>query len=183
MKSILRLLFAAVILMAGVMQAQTPLSFVAVTPCRVADTRLPYGAFGGPSVQGRTVRTFVVPQSECKIPSNAGAYSLNVTVAPYTILGYLTLWPAGEAQPFVSTLNAMNGNVFGQQQYVANAAIVPAGRDGAISIYVTDTTDVILDINGYFVTVDNDKDKDKDKDKDTAVTENVVIVVADPDKN
>ncbi len=32
----------------------------------------------------------------------------------------------------------------------ANAAIVPAGADGAVSVYVTDTTDVILDIDGYF---------------------------------
>jgi hypothetical protein len=33
---------------------------------------------------------------------------------------------------------------------VANAAIVPAGTNGAISIYVTNPTQVILDINGYF---------------------------------
>ena len=32
----------------------------------------------------------------------------------------------------------------------ANAAIVPAGTQGAVSVYVTDTTDVILDIDGYF---------------------------------
>ena len=29
-------------------------------------------------------------------------------------------------------------------------AIVPAGTNGAVSIYVTNTTNVILDINGYF---------------------------------
>jgi hypothetical protein len=33
---------------------------------------------------------------------------------------------------------------------VANAAIVPAGAEGAISVFVTGRTDVILDINGYF---------------------------------
>ena len=32
----------------------------------------------------------------------------------------------------------------------ANAAIVPAGVSGAVSVYVTNTTDVILDIDGYF---------------------------------
>ena len=32
----------------------------------------------------------------------------------------------------------------------ANAAIVPAGANGAVSVYVTDTTNVILDIDGYF---------------------------------
>jgi hypothetical protein len=33
---------------------------------------------------------------------------------------------------------------------VANAAIVPAGTNGAIDIYVTNPTQVVLDINGYF---------------------------------
>ena len=33
----------------------------------------------------------------------------------------------------------------------ANAAIVPAGSGAAISVFATHTTDVILDINGYFV--------------------------------
>ena len=33
----------------------------------------------------------------------------------------------------------------------ANAAIVPAGTNGAISVYATNNTDVVLDINGYFV--------------------------------
>ena len=44
----------------------------------------------------------------------------------------------------VSTLNSFGGMV------VANAAIVPAGAGGAVSVYVTDATDVILDIDGYF---------------------------------
>ena len=32
----------------------------------------------------------------------------------------------------------------------ANAAVVPAGYQGAVSVFVTDTTNVILDIDGYF---------------------------------
>ena len=35
-------------------------------------------------------------------------------------------------------------------QVVANAAIVPAGAGGSINVYVTNTTDVIIDTNGYF---------------------------------
>jgi hypothetical protein len=37
----------------------------------------------------------------------------------------------------------------------SNAAIVPAGANGAISAFVTDATDVVLDINGYFVPTTN----------------------------
>jgi hypothetical protein len=116
------------------------MSFYPVTPCRVADTR---GA-AGPIMQAGETRSFPVPASGCGVPATAGAYALNVTVVPDGPLSFLTTWPTGSAQPFVSTLNSFDGSV------VANAAIVPAGTDGAISVYVTDRTHVIIDINGYF---------------------------------
>jgi CubicO group peptidase (beta-lactamase class C family) len=121
------------------------LSFVAVTPCRIADTRSPTGFFGGPSLVGNSTRDFAIPSSPCGIPATARAYSLNVTVVPHGVLNYLTMYPAGGPVHAVSTLNSIDGRV------KANAAIIPAGTNGAISVYVTDTTDVILDINGYFV--------------------------------
>ena len=33
---------------------------------------------------------------------------------------------------------------------MANAAIVPAGTGGDISVFVTNASDVVLDVNGYF---------------------------------
>jgi hypothetical protein len=134
--------------LAFTMVASTPawaqLQFVPVTPCRVADTRNAAGPFGGPTLGGGSARSFAVPQSACNIPATAAAYSLNVTVLPEGTLSYLTLWPTGQSQPLVSTLNSFAGDV------VANAAIVPAGSGGAVSVFVTNQTDVILDINGYF---------------------------------
>jgi hypothetical protein len=85
-----------------------------------------------------------VPASACGIPMNAGAYSLNLTVVPPAALGYLTVWPTGDPMPVVSALNAPTGAT------TANAAIVPAGAGGAISVYATNATDLIIDINGYF---------------------------------
>jgi hypothetical protein len=35
-------------------------------------------------------------------------------------------------------------------QVVANAAIVPAGTGGNIDLYVSNTTDIFFDIDGYF---------------------------------
>jgi hypothetical protein len=32
----------------------------------------------------------------------------------------------------------------------ANAAVVPAGANGSISVYSSDQTDLVIDINGYF---------------------------------
>ena len=120
------------------------LSFYPVTPCRVADTRNPVGPFGGPRMEADATRSFLVPAGTCGVPSNAAAYSLNVTVVPDGPLSYLTLWPAGSPQPGVSTLNSFGGTV------VANAAIVPAGSNEAISVFVTNSTQLILDIDGYF---------------------------------
>ena len=123
------------------------LAFYPVTPCRVADTRNATGTFGGPSLTAGQTRNFPVASSACGIPAAAQAYSLNMTVVPPGPLTYLTVWPAGVSQPYVSTLNAYQGQV------VANAAIVPAGTGlnaGAISVYVSDASNVVIDINGYF---------------------------------
>jgi hypothetical protein len=121
------------------------IQFTSVTPCRLVDTRGTDGPFGGPAMQGNTTRNFALPQNpNCNVPANAVAYSLNVTVVPHGRLGYLSIWPTGEAQPVVSTMNSPDGRT------KANAAIVPAGNNGAVSVYVTNTTDVILDIDGYF---------------------------------
>jgi len=121
-----------------------PWEFVPVTPCRVVDTRNPDGTFGGPPIQSGHSRSFPIPQGACDIPASAAAYSLNVTVVPIGTLGYLTIWPTGENQPVASTLNSTDGRV------KANAAVVPAGTSGAVSVYASNTTDVILDIDGYF---------------------------------
>jgi hypothetical protein len=126
-----------------------PSLFVPVTPCRIADTRNPNGAFGGPAIAGSTTRDFVIPNSACGIPSTAVGYSMNVAVVPRGTLGFLTLWPSGQSQPPVATLNSIDGRV------KSNAAIVPAGANGAVSVFASDTTDVILDINGYFVAGNN----------------------------
>jgi hypothetical protein len=125
------------------------LHFYAVTPCRIADTRSGAGfsgQFGPPTMPGRSTRSFTIPASSCAIPATAVAYSLNFTVVPPAggPQANLTTWPAGQpGMPNVSTLN-YSGSV------VANAAIVPAGANGAINVYVNYTTDVLFDINGYF---------------------------------
>ncbi len=124
--------------------ALAPLLFVPVTPCRVADTRVPAGQFGGPTMTAGSTRSFPIPQGGCSIPASAQAYSVNVTVVPDGPLGFLSLWPTGQPQPVASTLNSWGGIV------VANAAIVPAGTGGAVSVFVSNDTDVILDVNGYF---------------------------------
>ena len=121
-------------------QSGSGLQFSPVTPCRLIDTRQT-----GTPIQGGSSQNFIIPQlGGCNIPSSAAAYSLNVTVVPHGSLGYLTVWPAGLAQPNISTMNSRDGRT------KAEAVIAQAGSNNAISIYASNTTDVILDINGYF---------------------------------
>ena len=118
--------------------------FVPVTPCRVIDTRS--NATGGPFVAGQTIRSFVIPGVTCNIPTTALTYSLNIAVVPHGVFAYLTAWPTGQTQPETSTLNS-DGRV------KSSGAIVPAGAGGAISVFVSQDTDVVIDINGYFAPV------------------------------
>jgi sugar lactone lactonase YvrE len=132
------------------------LYFVPVTPCRVIDTRASDPTFGGGPFTGGTHRDYAIRNSTslgCAagfIPSAADvqAYSLNVTVVPRGSLSYLTVYPSGINPPTVSNLNSNDGRT------KANAAIVPANTGDAnrgISIYASNATDVIVDINGYYV--------------------------------
>lgn len=136
------------------------LQFVPLAPCRVVDTRKD-DSFSGGTLQGGTSGSWVIPNSpylaNCgqngeTIPSNVAAYSLNITAVPHQPLNFLTAWPTGLTQPQTSTLNSNDERV------KANAAILPAGSNTycngcgqAVSVYVTDTSDVILDIDGYFI--------------------------------
>jgi hypothetical protein len=130
----------------GVPTASTPLQFVPISPCRIADTRNPTGPFGGPELGGGTTREFDIPLSACSIPTSVAAYSLNVTAIPNGSLSYLTVWPTGQPQPTASTLNSDGRNK-------ANAAIVPAGTNGGVNVFVSDPSQVVLDISGYFTPV------------------------------
>jgi len=135
--------------------AATPLAFVAIQPCRLLDTRISSGmpgAFGppslvgDPSLTGHVARTIPVPSSSCGVPA-AAAYSLYmVIVAPAgSRVGFLAAWPDDEPWPGTVTVNAPVGGVVG------NTAIIASGADGGIQVFATDPTDLVIDINGYFL--------------------------------
>ncbi|MFN7934547.1 MAG: hypothetical protein U0R19_14545 [Bryobacteraceae bacterium] len=135
--------------------APNGLVYYPMTPCRVVDTRALYrpvaGEFGPPSLPGRTVRKFRMPATPyCQVPV-AAAYSVTVTVAPPAGLPYLTMWPDGQTQPNVSSINSFAGRV------LANNVIVPASGDGSIDVFAFEATDVLIDINGYYAADDGQK--------------------------
>jgi hypothetical protein len=133
---------------AGAVQAAgatAPLAFVAITPCRVVDTRNGSGftgAFGAPALAANVVRTIPIPTSACAVPASA-AYSLNFTVVPPGPLGFLSAFP--DTFQNTSVLNSLTGTI------VANGAVIPAAADGSIKVLASNPTDLVIDINGYYV--------------------------------
>ena len=127
------------------------LVFIAITPCRVMDTRGQGGSgktgpFGPPSLLAGKARVVPVPSSNCGVPV-AAAYSMNfVSVTPLgQPVGWIAAWQDDMVWSGTVVLNATQGGI------VNNAAIVPAGGDGGIQVVATDHCDLVIDLNGYFV--------------------------------
>ena len=129
-----------------------PLVFVSMLPCRVVDTRTGdgfTGAFGPPSLVGGVSRTFPIRSNPtCTIPTVAQAYSFNIIVVPPGPLAYVTAYTTG--QPTLASAVAVESP---QGTLASNTGIIPAGSNGSIDVYASDPTDLIVDINGYFVSL------------------------------
>jgi len=127
-----------------------PIAFVAIPPCRLADTRAAQGftgPFGPPALVALTPRVFPVA-GHCGIPSTAQAVSANLTVTEPVDRGWVALWPEGATppSPLISSINYAAG------QTVANAVVAPLGTNGGITLYPRVGTQVVIDVNGYFDT-------------------------------
>ena len=112
-------------------------AYYPLTPCRIADTRQ------SSPIAARASRDFQIA-GLCGVPAGATAFVLVVTAVPPGPLGYLTIWPTGQTTPLASSLND-------NEDQIRNAyPIVAAGAGGAISVYATDRTDLVIDVTGYF---------------------------------
>jgi hypothetical protein len=116
------------------------MSLYVLTPCRVLDSRLP------PAIPLTGITTIDVLSSSCGAPPTAQAYVLKATAIPQTTLGYLTLWAQGAPQPFVASLNALDGAITG------NLAMVPTSN-GFFNAFVSDPTHLVIDLFGYFAPI------------------------------
>jgi hypothetical protein len=131
----------------AVSTASAPLPFVAITPCRIADTRGNgfIGAYGAPPLVANATRSFTIT-GQCGVAASAVAVSFNFTALNVGGGGDLRVFPAGSSVPLVSTLNysASTPNI-------ANAAVVPLGTGGAITVQADAVSiDLIIDVNGYY---------------------------------
>ena len=77
------------------------------------------------------------------IPANTSAVLGNVTtVNPEG--GFLTLWQSNVTRPFIATSNFTPG------QTANRHFITGLGPDGAFRLYASGTTDLVIDLSGYF---------------------------------
>ena len=124
------------------------LDFYTLAPCRIIDTRLAAGPYGGPALLPLTDRV-VVAAGRCGIPATARALSLNVTAVTSPGPGHLRFYPGNASPPLVATVNYFTGQTRG------NNAIVMLASSGTGTFSVKSFTPLgsvhfIVDVNGYF---------------------------------
>ncbi len=115
-----------------------------LTPVRVLDSRFGIGLSN--KFAANNPRTFQVTGGS--IPAGAIAVTGNLTVTNQTRAGFVSLTPAPTADPTTSTINFPIGDTR------ANGLTVPLSGDGKLSaVYKASggTTDLILDVTGYYL--------------------------------
>ena len=124
--------------------------FVPLPPQRLIDTREPVALsnfFGERDGSPTSVVTAPV-RGRVGVPSaGVSAVVLTVTAVAGTISGggYVTVAPGGTAPPPTSNLNTNDAG-----DIRPNLVVVPLGADGSIDLHLFRTTDVVVDVTGYF---------------------------------
>jgi hypothetical protein len=124
-----------------------PRDFYTLSPCRLLDTRQPYGATGGPALPLTIPRVFVAT-GRCGIPAGARAIAANVTVIGPPGSGYVSLY-AGNGDP-----TALGTATFATGQTRSNHLILPLATSGSGALSLQSSlagVHVTLDVMGYFL--------------------------------
>lgn len=110
-----------------------------LTPTRILDTRETV------AVPANGTLTLPVTGVGGVPATGVSAVVLNVAVTQPTALGFLTVYPSGEAQPLASSLN------FAAGQTVSNAVVAKVGAGGTVKIYNSHgDTHIVVDMQGWF---------------------------------
>lgn len=136
----------------------SPMSYVAITPCRLVDTRAQStitGEWGPPSLTAESSsypisldRPFTgVGAPHCLVPSTAQALSVLITALNYPADGRFTVYPADAAtRPTVSTVN------YRTAVGIANiGTVLPLSSLGQFRTFTNQNADLVVDVNGYYL--------------------------------
>ncbi len=117
--------------------------FASIQPARLLDTRTTLGGHPTSMAPGETYPLQVLGRGGVPT-SGVSAVVLNVTAIAPTRSTYVTVWPAGIAQPSTSNLNAAPGAV------VPNLVIVAIGSGGLVDLYNNlGSTGLAVDVVGW----------------------------------
>ncbi len=116
------------------------------SPLRLLDTRAGQpGCFNtGAPMTGGTAFTQDTQVPCTNVIAAARGLVGNVSALNATANGFLTFWPSNAARPTVATSNYQTGRVFNRHFTVG------LGPDAAFNRFASSTTDVIIDISGFF---------------------------------
>jgi hypothetical protein len=121
--------------------------FYTVSPCRVLDSRVPAGPWGGVPLGAGQERTVTVVGGTCGVPVTAVALSFNITATLASAAGNIQVYPAGGLKPGTPVVYFVAG------QTRANNGIANLGAGGELALFsgqASGTVHVIVDVNGYF---------------------------------
>jgi hypothetical protein len=117
-----------------------------VTPCRLADTRVPGTPASGPIASG--AQKTLALTGACGIPATAVALSANVAVVAPSGSGYVVVFPAGTGVPAASTVSFSAGRTRANNTQIllsadgTGRAVFRNASSGALNL--------LVDVNAYY---------------------------------
>ena len=123
-------------------------TYTPLLPARLLETRPGLttvdGQAMGAGIRPRGTVTTLQVTGRGGVAAGAKTVSLSVTVTNPVGAGFVTVYPCGII-PLASNLNYVAG------QTVANATIVKLGPGGAVCLFNSEATDLVVDVNGYLI--------------------------------
>jgi hypothetical protein len=123
--------------------AATTGAYAASPPWRILDTRNYTGGVYGPVAGGTAVGVQITGRGGVPA-SGVSAVVLNVTSVDPAAPGFLTLFPTGGNLPLASDVTYAGGETR------PNLTVVKVGVGGKVDVYASTTTNVVLDVAGWF---------------------------------
>ncbi len=120
--------------------------FVPIAPGRAYDSRLPTPS---PFSAGGTRTLQITGLADPLVDTDAVGISANLTVTGPTAPGYLKAYPNAAHPPSTSALNYLAGQTVAGGAFLALGAPNPIER--TVTVMMSQTGHVIIDINGYFL--------------------------------
>ncbi len=117
-------------------------AYVPVTPYRILDTRMGQGFPSVRKVNAGEAFTMALPS----VPPGSSAVVLNMTATGSSDRGFVTVYPTGVGRPLASSINV---DTIGQT--IANLVTVPIGSGGTVDVFAQMQTDLVADVQGYYV--------------------------------